>query len=92
MSYMTKLTKKKRELLKEIENFEAVSIYQLAKRTGRNYRRVHDHVQEFAEAGLVQVRIEMCNGRRSSIVESEYHQRLKRLNDMYAFKAGVDAA
>ncbi|MDT8377160.1 MAG: hypothetical protein RQ867_10560 [Mariprofundaceae bacterium] len=89
---MTKMTKKKRELLAEIESSEAVSIYQLARRTGRNYRRVHDHVQEFIEAGLVQVRSEVCNGRRALIVESECHQRLKRLNDMYTFKAGLDAA
>ena len=96
MSYMTKSakkpTKKKHELLAEIERSEAVSIYQLAKRIGRNYRRVHDHVQELAEAGLVQIRSEICNGRKASIVESKYHLRLKRLNDMYAFKAGIDAA
>ena len=92
MAYMTKMTRKKRELLAEIERSESLSIYQLAKRTGRNYRRVYDHVQEFAAAGLVQTREEIHNGRKISMVESEYHQRLNRLNDMYAFKAGLHAA
>ena len=92
MSYMTKMTKRKRGLLVVIEQSEPMPIYQLAKKTGRNYRRVHDHVREFIKAGLVYAHEETRNGRRALIVESEYHQRLKRLDDMYAFKAGLHAA
>jgi len=89
---MTKMTRKKRELLAVIEREQALPIYQLARLTGRNYRRVYDHVQELAAAGVVQLRQEVRSGRRSTIVESAYHQRLGRLNDMYAFQVGLQGA
>jgi len=89
---MTKMTKRKTELLALIEQSEVLSIYQLAKCSGRNYRRVHDHVQEFARAGLVHLRQEVRHGRKACMVESLYHQRLRRLNDMYAFRQGLRAA
>lgn len=92
MSYMTKMTRRKIELLEEIEKSPPLSIYQLAKLRGRNYRRVFDHVKELASAGLVNVRPTIRNGRQVSMVESIYHQRLQRLDDMYAFKVEVDAA
>ena len=75
-----------------IEQQQALPIYQLAQQTGRNYRRVYDHVQELAAAGLVSVRQEQHQGRRRSMVESRYQQRLNRLNDMYAFQEGLRAA
>lgn len=92
MAYMTKMTRKKRELLALIEREQALPIYQLARLTGRNYRRVYDHVQELAAAGLVGLRQEQRNGRKSCIVESACQQRLNRLNDMYAFQVGLRAA
>jgi len=86
------MTKRKSELLAVIEETEPLSIYQLARRTGRNYRRVHDHVQVFARAGLVKIRPEVRNGRQSSIVESVYHLRLRHLDEMYAFGKEIRAA
>ena len=86
---MTKMTKKKHELLEVIEQYDVLSIYQLASLVGRNYRRVYDHVQEFADTGLVQLKEEVRSGRKCMLVESTYHQRLNRLNDMYAFQTGL---
>lgn len=76
----------------EIEKSPPMSIYQLASRCGRNYRRVFDHVRELAAAGLVHIRSDVRNGRQVSIVESIYQQRLQRLDDMFMFKAEIDAA
>ncbi len=92
MAYMTKMTRRKAELLAEIEKSPSLSIYQLATQCGRNYRRVFDHVKELASDGLVNIRPAIRNGRKVSMVESIYHQRLKRLDDMYAFKAEINAA
>ncbi len=92
MAYMTKMTRRKSELLALIEQSPAMSIYQLAQTCGRNYRRVYDHVQQLAAAGHVRIRSDIRNGRRVSIVESIYHQRLRRLDDLYAFKVKADAA
>jgi len=92
MAYMTKMTRRKTELLAEIEKSPPLSIYQLANQCGRNYRRVFDHVKELAAAGLVNVRPDVRNGRKVCIVESIYQQRLQRLDEMFAFKAGLDAA
>jgi len=91
MAYMTKMTRRKIELLAEIEKSSPLSIYQLAHQCGRNYRRVFDHVKELASAGLVNVRPDIRNGRQVSIVESIYQQRLQRLDDMFAFKVEIDA-
>ena len=94
MAYMTKMTRRKSELLALIEQSPAMSIYQLAQTCGRNYRRVYDHVQQLAAAGYVRIRSDIRNGRRVSLVESIYHQRLRRLDDLYAFKvkAGLRVA
>ncbi len=92
MAHMTKTTPRKAELLAEIEKSPSLSIYRLAKQCGRNYRRVFDHVKELASAGLVNIRPAVRNGRQVSMVESVYHQRLQRLDDMYAFKMEIDAA
>jgi len=91
MAYMTKMTRRKTELLAAIEKSPPLSIYQLTNHCGRNYRRVFDHVKELAAAGLVNVRPEIRNGRQVSIVESIYQQRLQRLDDMFAFKVEIDA-
>lgn len=88
---MTKMTKKKRQLLDVIEQQEALPIYRLAQLTSRNYRRVYDHVQEFAAAGLVHIRQEQRSGRICSVVESRFHQRLNRLDDLYHFGEVVGA-
>ena len=92
MAYMTKITRRKSELLAVIEASTPLPIYQLANQTGRNYRRVFDHVKELAAAGLVNIRPDTRNGRKASIVESIYQQRLQRLDDMFAFKVSIDAA
>lgn len=89
---MTKMTRRKQKLLAEIERSPPMSIYQLARKSGRNYRRVYDHVKELAAAGLVTIRSDVRNGRRVSIVESIYLQRLQRLDDMFAFRGEIDAA
>jgi len=92
MTYMTKMTRRKRALLDEIEKSPPLSIYQLAGQINRNYRRVFDHVKELANAGLVNIRPDIRNGRRVSMVESTAWQRLQRLDEMFAFKAEIDAA
>lgn len=92
MTYMTKMTRRKVELLAEIEKSPALSIYQLATQCGRNYRRVFDHVKDLASTDLVKIRPTIRNGRQVSIVESIYQQRLQRLDDMYVFKVEADAA
>ena len=92
MSYMTKMTRKKRELLAIIEQSPPLSIYELAGRCGRNYRRVFDHVRGLAAAGLVNIRPAVRNGRRVSLVESIYQQRLQHLDDLYAFRERIHAA
>ena len=92
MAYMTKMTQRKRALLVELEKHPPLSIYQLAGKVDRNYRRVFDHVKELADAGLVNIRPDVRNGRRVSMVESIVWQRLQRLDEMFAFKAEIDAA
>jgi len=89
---MTNMTKRKAALLAMIEQSEPLSIYQLAGKAGRNYRRVHDHVHEFAGLGLVRIRRQIRNGRNVSIVEHPCHQRLKHLDEMYAFRQEIHAA
>jgi len=92
MAYMTKMTRKKCELLVEIEKSPPLSIYQLARQCGRNYRRVFDHVKELAAAGLVNIHSDVRNGRKVSIVESIYLHRLQRMDDMFAFREGLNEA
>lgn len=86
------MTRKKAQLLAEIEQSPPLSIYQLAKQCGRNYRRVYDHVQELAAAGHVNIRPAIRDGRKVSVVESVYLQRLQRLDDMFSFKREINAA
>lgn len=86
------MTRRKKALLQEIEESPPLSIYQLARHTDRNYRRVFDHVKELASAGLVNIRPDVCNGRRVSMIESMSWQRLKWLDEMFAFKEEIDAA
>lgn len=50
------LTEKQAQLLTLIQQGEGrEGIYTLAKRAGRPYRRVYDHVQELADRGLVEL-------------------------------------
>lgn len=89
MSYMTK---KKRELLQLIERHDVMSIYALARLAGRNYRRVYDHVRELAATGQVSIRRNTRNGRQVCLVEHPCAQRLRRLDELYAFRREIDAA
>ncbi|EAU55282.1 hypothetical protein AL013_09275 [Mariprofundus ferrooxydans] len=91
MAYMTKLTRRQKELLAEIEQSRPMSIYALARHSGRNYRRVFDHVKQLAAAGLVDISPQVRNGRQVSIVESIYQQRMRRLDEIFAFKVKIDA-
>ncbi len=86
------MTRCKRELLEVVDRSPSLSIYALAKRTGRNYRRVFDHVKELAAAGLLTIHPAVHNGRRVSMVEGVVHQRLRRLDELFAFKEEIDAA
>jgi predicted transcriptional regulator len=88
MSYMTNkgLTRKQNELLKQMHQDMPLTIYQLAKAVGRPYRRVHDHVKQFAAMGLVTLKQATINNRKATLVISNniYYQRLLHLDDMYA--------
>lgn len=43
------------------------SIYQIAKMTGRDYRRVYDDIMDFVADGIAIVAIEIRNGRKAKI-------------------------
>lgn len=43
------------------------SIYRIAQKTGRNYRRVYDDIMDFVEDGLVIITTEVRNGRISKV-------------------------
>jgi hypothetical protein len=62
------LTKKQKETFFCISNFGYESIYKVAKRMTRNYRRVHDDVNRLIEIGVIQSREKIVNGKRSIIV------------------------
>jgi hypothetical protein len=62
------LTKKQKETFMCISNFGYESIYQVAKRMQRNYRRVHDDVKRLIELKLIQAREKTVNGKRTIIV------------------------
>jgi predicted transcriptional regulator len=51
-----------------ISNFGYESIYQVAKRMERNYRRVHDDVKRLIELKLIEAREKVVNGKRTIIV------------------------
>jgi predicted transcriptional regulator len=48
------LTPKRLELLRHLHRHPAASINALAKAVGRDYRRVHEDVEELSKAGLVE--------------------------------------
>jgi hypothetical protein len=62
------LTKKQKETFACISNFGYESIYQVAKRMNRNYRRVYDDVKRLNELQLIQSRHKIVNGKRTIIV------------------------
>lgn len=43
------------------------SIYQIAKMTGRDYRRVHDDIMDFVADGIAVIATEIRNGRTSKV-------------------------
>lgn len=43
------------------------SIYQIAKMTGRNYRRVHDDIMDFVADGIAVLATEVHNGRSTKV-------------------------
>jgi len=82
---MTNLTRKQLELLSLVLRNEPQSIYQLAKKASRPYRRVYDHVQRLVELGFVQLQEKQINNRRSLMVvpcDPCYH-RLLHLDELY---------
>ena len=89
MSYMTYQTRKRQELLELVEASPPLSIYQLAKKAKRNYRRVHDFVHFLHKEGRVRLRPALHDGRRVMLIDSVYSQRLSRLDDLYGFHADV---
>lgn len=67
---VTRFHAKKLSTLRAIVRSDGTdSIYQLSKKVGRNYRRVHDDVIDFAEAGLVKLEKEIRRGRAASIAK-----------------------
>jgi DNA-binding CsgD family transcriptional regulator len=62
------LTKKQKETFRCISEHGCESVYQIAKRMGRNYRRVLDDVRRLSGIGVVQTREKAVNGRRCIIV------------------------
>lgn len=55
---------KKMETLRTLANLsENTSIYQIAKMVGRDYRRVHDDIKAFVEAGIITLVPEERNGK-----------------------------
>lgn len=67
---VTKFHPKKLSTLRALVRSEGTdSIYQLAKKTGRNYRRVHDDVRDFVKIGLVKLNEEIRSGRAASVAK-----------------------
>ncbi len=62
------LTKKQKQTFYCISEFGYESIYQVAKRMKRNYRRVYDDVKKLLELGIIQSREKIINGRKNFIV------------------------
>jgi hypothetical protein len=62
------LTKKQKETFYCISEFGYGSIYQVAKRMDRNYRRVFDDVKKLIDLGIIQSRDKIINGRKTVIV------------------------
>jgi len=62
------LTKKQKETFFCISNFGYESIYKVAKRMARNYKRVHDDVKRLIALELIQSREKIINGKRTIIV------------------------
>lgn len=67
---VTKFHSKKLSTLRTLIRSEGTaSIYQLAKLVGRNYRRVHDDIKDFVEAGFVKVSEENRQGRVAMVAK-----------------------
>jgi hypothetical protein len=62
------LTKKQKATFYCISEFGYESIYRVAKRMNRNYRRVLDDVKRLIALGVIQYRVKTVKGRRSMIV------------------------
>jgi predicted transcriptional regulator len=82
---LSRITRKRKQLISSLLGTEPMCIYQLAKALGRPYRRVHDCVKDLAAGGQVTLRSTTRNNRRATLVISNdpYYQRLLRLDDMY---------
>lgn len=64
----TRFHPKKMETLRAIVMLnERASIYQVAKRVGRDYRRVHDDVMAFVKAGIATLILEERNGKIAKV-------------------------
>ena len=62
------LTKKQKETFYCISEAGYESIYQIAKRMNRNYRRIFDDVKKLINLGIIQSRVKVVNGRTLTIV------------------------
>lgn len=62
------LTKKQKETFYCIADFGYESIYKVAKRMTRNYKRTRDDVKQLINLGLIQSRERVINGKRTIIV------------------------
>lgn len=68
VSAVTRFHPKKLDTLRILAKLtENTSIYQVAKMAGRDYRRVHDDVMEFVEAGIATIVTEKKNGRVTKV-------------------------
>ena len=67
---VTRFHSKKRSTLRTLVRSDGTdSIYRLAKKTGRNYRRVYDDVQDFVKIGIVKLNEEIRSGRTVSVAK-----------------------
>lgn len=73
------------DLLSLIKDVGPISIYGLAKKAERPYRRVHDHVHALYENNAVTLTYERTNNRQVTLVASNdpVTQRLIRVCDLY---------
>ena len=62
------LTKKQKETFYCISEASYESIYQIAKRMNRNYRRTFDDVKKLISLGIIQSRVKTVKGRTLTIV------------------------
>jgi len=62
------LSKKQKETFYCISGDGYESIYQVAKRMNRNYRRTFDDVKKLIDLGIIQSRVKTVNGRKTVVV------------------------